>query len=114
MKALVLTLSVVLASCSVMDTSFYDDNESMLAVNVRFAVNKLDCGNPGTVFYLNDTIEKLSLYSESKKSKDVYPLVGKMKETAKGIEGSSAVCNLKKKILVKQSSDIANAIMRRF
>ena len=114
MKQLLLILSLALASCSVMDTSFYDDNESLLAVDVRVAVDKLNCESEASIAYLKGTIDRIYFYSESKGSKDIYSLLGKMKETTNGMEYSQSICNLKKKLLIKQSADIANAIMRRF
>lgn len=116
MRTLVLTSALVLSACSTVP-SFYDDNESLLAVDVRMAVNALDCTGPNVIdetVYLKWSIDRLALYSESKKSTDVYPLVIKMKETTNGIETSPTICNLKKKVLDKQSVDIANAVMRRF
>lgn len=115
MKYLVLAFAFVLSGCtSIADTSFYDDNESLLAVEVRYAVETLNCD------YVSDRVHfkilKLKLYSESKKSNDVLALVEKMQKTAQGIERGMkpAICNVKKKILQKQSKDIANAIMRRW
>lgn len=116
MRALVLTSALVLSACSTVP-SFYDDNESLLAVDVRMAVNELNCTGQSVAdetAYLKWSIDRLAMYSESKKSTDVYPLVIKMKETTNGIETSPTICSLKKKVLDKQSADIANAVMRRF
>lgn len=104
---------MILSACSSLP-SFYDDNESLLAVDVQMAVHKLDCSKNSETAALKDSIKRLSLYSESKNSRDIYPLVDKMEKTSEGIETSKTVCSLKKKILAKQSADIANAIMRRF
>lgn len=115
MRYLILTCAILLSGCAaVTDTSFYDDNESMLAVDVRYAVETLKCDSVTNRVYFK--IVKLKLYSESKNSKDVLKLVEKMEKTAEGIKYGMkpAVCNIKKKILQKQSKDIANAIMRRW
>lgn len=115
MKYLILAFAILLSGCTaITDTSFYDDNESMLAVDVRYAVETLNCE------YVTNKVRykilKLKLYSESKKSNDIYNLIEKMEKTASGIEPGMkvAVCNIKKKLLQKQSKDIANAIMRRY
>ena len=115
MKYLVLGLALLLSGCSVItDTSFYDDNESMLAVDVRYAVETLNCD------YVTNKVRykilKLKLYSESKRSVDLFNLVDKMSKTAEGVEPGMkvAVCKVKKKILQKQGKDIANAVMRRW
>lgn len=115
MKYLVFAFVIILSGCStITDTSFYDDNESMLAVEVRYSVETLNCD------YVTNKVRykilKLKLYSESKKSGDIYSLVEKMEKTASTVEPGMkvAVCKIKKKILQKQSKDIANAIMRRY
>lgn len=113
MRALILSSILILSACSGIP-SFYDDNESLLAIDVRMAVHKLDCSDSSETAALKDSIKRLSLYSESKNSSDIYPLINKMEKTSEGIETSKAVCSLKKKILAKQSADIANAVMRRF
>jgi hypothetical protein len=115
MKYLVLAFAIFLSGCTaVTETSFYDDNESMLIVNVRYAVETLNCDY--VTNRVHKDILKLKLYSESKRSVDLYKLVDKMSKTAEGIEPGmkSAVCKVKKKILQKQSKDIANAAMRRW
>ena len=100
--------------------SFYDDNESMLAVKVRLHVTSLDCDNlkESDLVNLNQSVDMLSLYSDSKNSTDVGRLIDKMKETWSGLyakkEPSPAYCNLKKRALDSQSQAIAKAIMERF
>lgn len=116
MRALIISTILFISACSGIP-SFYDDNESLLAVEVRYSVSRLDCSNPNTSNVKN-SIDKLALYSESKKSSDIGKLVVLMKETSDGLHNKESIspvyCNLKKKLLEQQSSDIANAIMRRY
>jgi hypothetical protein len=116
MRALILSTVIFLSACSGLP-SFYDDNESLLSVQVRHQVEKLNCDAPD-VQPLKDSVDMLSLYSESKRSSDIGELIVLMKETTNGLyqkeQISEPYCNLKKKVLQKQSSDIASAIMRRY
>lgn len=114
MKHLVFGAVLLLSGCmSVTDTSFYDDNESLLSVEVRYQVDSLVCGKTDPQ-NLVDSIHKLYLYTESKGSTDIYNLVSKMKTTSKNINKNLPMCTLKQKLIKKQSADISNAIMRRF
>ena len=108
-------LILLLPGCSLLDTSFYDDNESMLAVEVRYEVSKLECEAP-TTYRVKGSIDKLYLYTESKKSRDVHKLVTLMKETSDPLKDtmSSTYCNLKKTVLEDQSANIAKAMMGRY
>lgn len=114
MKKLAL-LVLLLPGCSLLNTSFYDDNESMLAVNIRYEVDRLDCSSPKTS-EIKGSVNKLYFYSESKKSRDVHALAGIMKETADPLQDtmSTTFCTIKKPLLEKQSKDVANAVMRRY
>lgn len=116
MRALILSTVIFLSACSGLP-SFYDHNESLLSVQVRHQVEKLNCAAPD-VQPVKESVDMLSLYSESKKSSDILELIVLMTETTNGLyekeQISEPYCNLKKKILQKQSSDIASAIMRRY
>lgn len=117
MRALILAPALlILTSCSVLDTSFYDSNESMLAVEVRHEVENMKCGPKTYIFSVQETVNKLQLYTESKGSKDIYKLVSKMKETSDGLKEDMKpiFCSLKKKALQQQSKSIATAIMGRW
>ena len=119
MKKLIPLLAVgLVASCSILDTSFYDDNESLLGVEVRHEVSMLDCSIP-YVDGIKTSVDKLHLYTESKKSKDIHKMVVTMKETSdlmaiKQDSMSTSYCNIKKTILEKQSKAITTAIMGRY
>lgn len=114
MRALVLSTVIFLSACSGLP-SFYDDNESMLAIEVRHEVYMLDCSMP-YIHGIKTSVDKLYLYTESKGSKDIHELVGKMRESAAGLKEdmSPTFCSLKKKALESQSKSITAGIMRRF
>jgi len=113
----IICIALLATSCSLLDTSFYDDNESLLGVEVRHEVSMLDCSMPYTLG-IKTSIDKLHLYTESKKSKDIYKMVLAMKETSDLMAAkdsmSKAYCNVKKAVLEKQSKAITTAIMGRF
>jgi|TARA_R110000744_G_scaffold257174_1_gene372602 hypothetical protein len=110
-----LLIAVLLLSGCGMLPSFYDDNESMLAVNVRYEVDRLDCDSP-RVLRIKGSVDKLYFFTQSKGSNDVLKLVQLMKKTTDPMPEvmSTYFCNIKKSILEKQSRDIADAIMRRY
>lgn len=120
MKALLIgATALALSGCMTMP-SFYDDNESLLAVDVRMAATNLDCNGEvrPQVVAVDKTIQRLSLYSESKGSDDVGEMISLMRKTTEGMLKketiSAAYCGLKKKVLITQSDDIATAIMGRY
>ena len=108
-----------IAGCSYIP-SFYDDNESRLAVDVRFAVSQLDCRTEyqHQVEEIKDRVDFFEMYSESRGSDDIGEIVEMMQETVDGFykdnSNNEFFCNMKKKILVKQSADIADAVMGRY
>lgn len=119
MRTLFLASSfLVLSGCS-MIPSFWDDNEALLVAKVRFSVDQMDCKTdyrPQAEAIVKD-IRFLELYAESKGSSDVISMVIPMKETASAIadkEPNIVYCNIKKKLLEKQSATIADAMMERF
>jgi len=118
LSAAILGLALM-TGCSTIP-SFWDDNESMLAVDVRFAVAKLDCSQPyqHQVEEIKDRVDLFTYYSESRGSSDIGEIVGEMKKTVDGLyednSNNAFFCNMKKKILVKQSADIADATMGRY
>jgi hypothetical protein len=112
--------AVLLSGCSMTMPSFYDDNESMLAVDIRLAVANLDCNKEAKaqVIPIYQAVNRLSLYSDSKGSDDIGEMVTLLSKTTRGIlekqNVSPAFCNIKKKVLLKQSEDVATAIMGRY
>lgn len=120
MKKIISALIVLsLTGCS-MIPSFYDDNESLLAVDVRQSVARMTCTDNvrEQVITVDKSIERLALYSESKGSDDVGEAIAMMRKTTTGMLEketiSSAYCGLKKKVLVEQSGSVATAIMGRY
>lgn len=115
----VLIPAILLTGCS-MVPSFWDDNESRLAVDVRFAVAQIDCSGPyqEQVDELKDKVDLFAMYSESRGSDDIGEIVGLMQNTVNGFQkdesNNAFFCKMKKKILVKQSADIADAVMGRY
>jgi len=121
MRALILSsLMILMSGCAMTIPSFYDDNESLLAVDVRHAVKVLDCENDTKLHIKNidHTITRFSLYSESKGSDDMQEMIQLIKKTNDGLMAkeklSPAFCKIKKKVLIKQSDDIATAVMGRY
>ncbi len=131
MKHLILAglIAVSLSGCASIKTfipSFWDDNQSASIINVRQKIENITC-EPNTQYsdstkILSD-IEWFELYSQSKgtRQQDVIKIVKPMKETvedwqkrSKEKEGSKVYCEAKKKVLQKQSSRAAEAILGRF
>ena len=118
-KSSIIASVLLLSGCSYIP-SFWDDNESRLAVDVRFAVTQLDCSveYQDQVKEIKDSVDLFAMYSESRGSDDIGEIVGMMKETVDGFykddSNNTFFCNMKKKILVKQSAEIADAVMGRY
>lgn len=121
--ASILLGTFLLAGCSTFSSlSFYDDNESLLSVKVRLYASSLDCSykQEPQVKAIQMSVNEFLFYSEAKRSKDVTEMILPMKETVDGFyerikkNDSIAFCEIKKKIIVQQSSTIADAVMRRF
>lgn len=110
---------VILSGCS-MIPSFWDDNESLLAVDLRYTVQKLDCSRnqEPQVAMIRDQLSRFQLYSESRGSDDIGELLDLMAPTVDGLyedkSNNTFFCKMKKKILVKQSAEIADATMGRY
>jgi hypothetical protein len=130
MKQIVLLgIIAMLSGCSTianikdMVPSFWDDNQSAAAINIRQSVDQLDCTKEHLpqVIVIRDKVQWLDMYSESKGTNDVRRLLKPMQETVEDFykrssdkQGTVIYCNFKKKIMIVQSSTIATAIHRRF
>jgi len=120
--ATVIFATIMLASCGIPSISFYDDNESLLAVQVRGAAETLDCAykQEPQVRAIQHRVNTLLYYSEAKKSKDLQEMILPMKETVDNFHArilkhdSITFCEIKKKLIVQQSKTIADAVMQRF
>lgn len=121
MRVLLLTLVFTLGGCStLMNTSFYDSNESKAVVDMWVSVQKLDCASeqaPQQVNEIVDSKEWLKTYSIGKGSNDVLEMVTIFEKSLDGLTGrefGEVYCNLKKKTLLNQSEKMSKAMMRRF
>ena len=120
--ATVILATMMLASCGIPSISFYDDNESLLAVQVRGAAEALDCSvkQEPQVKGIQNRVDLLLYFSEAKHSDDVQEMVLPMKDTVDKFyervkkNDSIAFCEIKKKLIIQQSKTIADAVMRRF
>lgn len=105
--------------------SFWDDNQSASIINVRLAVDAIDCSKPQLpqAENLASQLRWFELYSESKgaRQRDVLRLVEPMQETtadwvkrSRDAQGSTAYCEIKKKLLQSQAKTAASAVLGRF
>ena len=127
MRILTLLLVIALSGCASISSvipSFWDDNQSARIVDVRLAVERVDCANalPG-VTRVRDDIEWFKLYSHSKGAlqKDVLTVIAPMQETAEDwykrtAQGSTskAYCELKKSVMQQQAARAASAVLGRW
>jgi hypothetical protein len=125
-KLSVVLFLVFLQGCSTMLPSFWDDNQSKKIIDVRQSVAHLDCKQTHLpqVKKIHDQLEWFQLYSESKGflQNDVLAVIKPMQETVEEFykrsagkdQGSVPYCEMKKKILIKQSSIAAQAVLARF
>jgi hypothetical protein len=112
------------ASITSVIPSFWDDNQSSRIVDVRLAVERVDCANalPG-VSRVRDDIEWFRLYSTSKGKlqQDVLAVIQPMQATAEdwykrtqGGTASKAYCELKKSVMQQQAARAASAVLGRW
>jgi hypothetical protein len=125
-KLSVVLFLVLLQGCSTMLPSFWDDNQSKKIIDVRQSVAHLDCAQSHLpqVKQIHNQLEWFQLYSESKGflQNDVLAVIKPMQETVEEFykrsagknQGSVPYCEMKKKILIKQSSIAAQAVLARF
>jgi hypothetical protein len=103
--------------------SFWDDNQSRSVIDIRQSVEKLNCKelHAPQVKVIKDNIQWFILYSDSKGTKDVLTLVKPMESTVDDFykrslekQGTEIYCDIKKKILITQSSAVAKTVIGRF
>lgn len=125
---LALILAVTLTGCTTMQgmvPSFWDDNQSSRATDIRFSVETLDCKKPhlSQVEQIEMNILWFQLYSESKgqRQQDVLKLVKPLQDTvtdfvkrSRANEGTETYCNIKKKIMQTQAKRASEAVLGRF
>ncbi len=121
-------IAVMLTGCSTVKSwipSFWDDNQSAKIVDVRLAVDRIDCGRDqlAQAQRVRDDLRWFELYSQSKgwRQADVLRIIKPMQETVEDWykrsldgQGSKGYCEIKKKILQSQSERAAQAVLGRF
>jgi len=124
-----LLVTVLTTGCSTLVgyiPSFWDDNQSRSAIDIRQSVEDLRCTQPlaPQVQRVQASIQWFMLYSESKgqRQQDVIRLMGPLKETTddflrrvdQGVATTPAYCEIKRRIMLQQSSRAAQAVLGRF
>ena len=116
----VVILATALSGCAgIMDLmpSHWDPNESAAITDARYSAVKADCANPKIVedlLKVQQRLDWLVLYTESKGSKDINKMLTPVKETLDPLvqraqQGgmSPAYCNLKMKIIRAELDAVA-------
>ena len=129
MKNLIAALTIfMLTGCSTVVgwiPSFNDVNQSAKIVDVRQAVDSLDCAKPQNVQVkrIVDDLRWFELYSESAgiRNQDVIriikPMQGTVGDFARMVadkDGSRVYCDLKKRAMQEQAARAAGVILGRF
>jgi hypothetical protein len=124
----VLFTLIFLTGCTAIQSripSFWDDNQSARIVDVQLAVDDIDCAESqrAQVAQLRRDLRWFELYSHSKGARqtDVLKLTKPMKDTVEDWwkrvsagQENPVYCQLKKRVLVEQSSRAAQAVLGRF
>lgn len=126
MKLAVVALTLALAGCSSLPfeiPSFWDDNQAARIIDVRKSIDDLDCAaaHAPQVKTIQHHLKWFELYSQSKRTPDVARLIQPMQATVddfykRSVEnpGSSAYCELKKRVMITQGETVARAVLGRF
>ena len=128
MRIITVALVLVLSGCASVQSwvpSFWDDNQSAKIVDVRLAVDRLDCSQPqlAQISVIRDDLRWFELYSTSKGQlqKDVLRLIAPMQLTVEdmytrntGGTASKTYCELKKQIMTQQAERAASAVLGRW
>lgn len=130
MKTILLSLAVImLTGCSTAYKyipSFWDDNQSSRAIDIRQSVQQLDCSQPHRpqAQRIADNVEWFVMYSESKgrSQQDVLKLIEPLKATADDFlkrssgeqQGSKTYCELKKRVMIEQAQRMAGSVLGRW
>lgn len=127
-RILVLLALLALSGCSTVQSwipSFNDTNQSAKIIDVRQAVESIDCGQPqlAQAQRVQRDLQWFHLYSESSGSRhnDVLRLIAPMEEAVKDWadraakeQPSKIYCEVKKNILREQAKSAARAVIGRF
>ena len=129
MRIITFILVLALTGCASITSvipSFWDDNQSARIIDVRLAVERVDCAGPqvlASVSRVRDDIEWFKLYSTSKGAlqKDVLNILAPMQETAEDWykrtqqgSASKVYCELKKSVMTQQAERAASAVLGRW
>jgi hypothetical protein len=130
MKTILITIVFLLSGCAQLQgfiPSFWDDNQSQKIIDLRLTIERIDCkaAQKPQVSRVRDDLEWFRLYSESKgkRQQDVLKLTQPMAETtedwykrvsAEGYKENAIYCELKKRVMVEQSTRAAKAVLGRF
>lgn len=130
MKTILITIVFLLSGCAQLQgfiPSFWDDNQSQKIIDLRLTIERIDCKaqQKPQVSRVRDDLEWFRLYSESKggRQQDVLKLTQPMAETtedwykrvsAEGYKENAIYCELKKKVMIEQSTRAAKAVLGRF
>lgn len=129
MKRTILLLAVLaLTGCSTVQSwipSFNDTNQSAKIIDVRQAVESIDCSQPqlAQALRVQRDLQWFHLYSESSgfRHNDVLRLIAPMEEATKDWadraakeQPSKIYCEIKRNILREQAKTAARAVIGRF
>ena len=124
-KYLLIPLFATLSGCSALSTliaSSWDTNQSKVSIDIRQSIAQLDCANLqiGDVKRIQDQVQWLSLYNESKETIDISRVTAPLAVTVDEFyvhtqknPTSKVYCELKRKILSEQALIVSKAIIRR-
>jgi hypothetical protein len=127
-KLLIIFALSLLTGCSTIKEwvpSFNDPNQSASIINVRLAVERLDCSQAQAqqVARIRDDLEWFELYSESAgwRHADVRRVIAPMKATVEDMwtrvqikDGTKTYCEMKKTVMKEQAARAAGVILGRF
>ena len=119
MKTAILASIIVLSGCSAIP-SFWDDNQSKVAIDIVADARQINCEGDYKVQVkqLHRDVEWFISYSQLKGTDDVLEMAVLVNNTVKPFaekeELSPAYCNLKKKIIIKQTEAMGRAVLRRY
>jgi hypothetical protein len=129
MKKLIAILSLVMLSgCATVVgwiPSFNDTNQSQKIIDVRMAVDQLDCAKAQhhQALVIERELRWFELYSESAgvRNQDVIRIIKPMQETVGDFvkrtqqqDASRVYCDLKKRVMQEQAARAAGVILGRF
>jgi hypothetical protein len=136
MNKILITLLTVfaLSGCASIDSfkesgfvpSFWDDNQSMIIVDVQLRAHSFDCTGDqlAQVKELQRELKKFELYSQAKgwQQNDVLKLIAPMQETVTAFEtrvkergpASAGYCKIKIDVIKLQADRASQAVLGRF